>query len=55
MKYIRVTPAEGVRVRNPDNAFTHLPAEGETVRSSPYWLRMIRDGAVIKSDLSTKE
>jgi len=52
---IFVRPIEGRKVRNPDTGFGHLPANGDFVVRSPYWLRKIREGAVKTVDTSSED
>lgn len=45
-----VKPArEGLVVRNPQNGFQPLPAEGQNVEWSTHWARLLRDGDIIVS------
>jgi hypothetical protein len=50
MTMIRIAPAQGRMLRNPDTG-ERIPAEGALVRRSPYWRRRLQDGdAVVLSD-----
>lgn len=45
-----VKPAQsGQKVHLEGAAKEFLPADGATVESSPYWLRRIKDGSVVKA------
>lgn len=47
MNMIIVKPAPGYIIRNPDNSFKKLPAEGAVVPMSEYWIRREAEGGVI--------
>ena len=55
MSKLYVIPQNGLAVLHPETA-KPLPAEGQLVEKSPYWLRRLKDGSV-KEDAkrSTKE
>jgi hypothetical protein len=42
---IRVTPADGLKVRDPADG-KHLPADGKNVEDSSYWRRRATDDDV---------
>ena len=46
METLFVKPVAGAKVRNPDRQYQFLPAEGEAVPRSAYWLRRLADGSV---------
>lgn len=45
---VRVKPAEGLTVLNPDRDMRPLDPKGEEVPRSMYWLRRLRDGDVVE-------
>lgn len=46
MTMIRIAPAQGRMLRNPDTG-ERIPAEGALVRRSPYWRRRLQDGDAV--------
>lgn len=44
-----IKPAPGCLVRDP-RTLTPLDAEGEAKPKTPYWLRRLREGSVVKID-----
>ncbi|WP_421173757.1 DUF2635 domain-containing protein [Aeromonas enteropelogenes] len=44
-----IKPAPGCLVRDP-RTLKPLDAEGETKPKTPYWLRRLREGSVVKTD-----
>ncbi len=47
MTMIRIAPAQGRMLRNPDTG-ERIPAEGALVRRSPYWRRRLQDGDAVQ-------
>lgn len=47
MATIRIKPAPGRRVRNPDRNFRVMPADGEDVEDTIHWRRAIDAGDVL--------
>lgn len=48
---IKVKPAPGIIVRNPEAGFIPLPPEGAEVVRTIYWLKREREGAVTITEL----
>jgi len=46
-------PAPGIRVRDPHTG-QHLPEAGAELPKNRYWLRRLKDGDVVKANLSKK-
>jgi hypothetical protein len=44
-----IKPVPGKRVRDPDTKRV-IPTEGLEVTESPYWVRRIQDGDVVRAD-----
>ncbi|WP_421209996.1 DUF2635 domain-containing protein [Aeromonas enteropelogenes] len=49
MNDLFIKPAPGCLVRDP-RTLKPLDAEGETKPKTPYWLRRLREGSVVKID-----
>lgn len=45
---MRVRPAPGLKVRDPEHGGRHLPEVGADVPETAYWLRRLRAGDVVK-------
>lgn len=48
---MRVRPAPGRKVRDPEHGNRHLPESGADVPETTYWLRRLRAGDVVKIDV----
>lgn len=51
MDTINVKPATDLKVRDPEHGMKHLPAAGRRVPQTPYWMRRLRDGDVVRADV----
>ncbi|MEJ1358346.1 MAG: DUF2635 domain-containing protein [Candidatus Sedimenticola sp. (ex Thyasira tokunagai)] len=51
---LTVKPAPKRQVRNPRSG-EHLDKAGETVPRTPYWLRRLKDGDVVKVKTTTRK
>ncbi len=47
MSTMVVKPAPGLKIRDPERQFSHLPEDGSSVPMSQYWLHRVRDGDVL--------
>ena len=52
---IFVKPKEGMTIMQPDFPHAVIPEGGRRVRRSPYWSRLIKQGAVTVEDESIAE
>lgn len=43
---VRLKPAAGLKIRNPQREHTHLPPEGDVVVLDDYFIRLLRTGDV---------
>lgn len=43
-----VKPKPGLKVREPNPPYAHIPEEGKEVPADSYWMRRVRDGDVIQ-------
>ena len=48
MQKIKVVPADGQLIRDPDNLSRIIPKTGGEVPNNTFWRRRIRDGSVTK-------
>lgn len=49
MNTVFVKPADGMKVRFPDNPAKLLPAEGDDVPRNAFWIRRLADGSVVEA------
>ncbi len=59
MNQIRIKPntdAAGapLKVRLPERPAEFLPADGAAVEETPYWIRRLNDGSVVRVESKTK-
>lgn len=46
---LNIKPANGYKIRDPE-LMDYLPDNGREVAESPYWIRLLREGDVVKLD-----
>lgn len=59
MSQIRIKPntdaaGQPLKVRLPERPGEFLPAEGMVVEETPYWIRRLNDGSVVRVETKTK-